>query len=261
MRVGNAASAQLQLDIYGELVDAIYLADKYGDGVSIDTWRHMCTLVDWLGDHWEEPDDGMWEARSGPRRHTTSLMMSWVAVERAIRMARRRGRPAPLERWRALRDQMHETLVDRGFSTALGAFTQTLDGDTLDASILLAPLVKFVSPMDPRWLGTLDAIAAHLAHGPLVDRYDSEATDDGLAGGEGSFTICSFWYVEALARSGRAEEARILFDRLLSYAGPTGIFSEEIGTDGRMAGNLPQAFTHLSLISAATALDEALGER
>ncbi len=258
VRVGNAASGQLQLDIYGELIDALYLADKHGDGLSIDTWRHITQIVDWLGRHWQEPDDGMWEARSGPRRHTSSLLMCWVAVERAIRMASKRGRPAPMEDWRELRDEMHRTLVDDGFSDEVGAFTQILGGDTVDASMLLAPLVKFISPSDPMWTGTLDAIGEHLAHGPLVDRYDNSSTADGLDGDEGAFTICSFWYVEALARSGRLDEARDLFDRLLSYASPTGIFSEEIGPTGRLVGNLPQAFTHLALISAAIYLDEAL---
>jgi len=260
VRVGNAASGQLQLDIYGELIDALYLADKHGSGLDIETWRHITTLVEWLSRHWQEPDDGMWEARSGPQRHTSSLLMSWVAVERAIRMAEKRGRPAPLERWRQLRDEMHTTLVDRGYDDELGAFTQVLDGDTVDASILLAPLVKFISPTDAMWVSTLDVIGDRLVHGPLVDRYDAASTDDGLDGEEGAFTICSFWYVEALARSERLDEARDLFDRLLSYASPTGIFSEEIGPSGRLIGNLPQAFTHLALISAATYLDDALAD-
>lgn len=258
VRVGNAASGQLQLDIFGELIDALYLADKHGDGLSLTTWRHICTIIDWLGDHWQEPDDGMWESRDGPRRHTSSLLMSWVAVERAIRMSNHRGRPAPLDRWMTLRDEMHATLVDRGWNDELGSFTQTLDGDTVDASILLAPLVKFVPPTDPMWLSTLDTVADQLAHGPLVDRYDTDTTDDGLEGDEGSFTICSFWHVEALARSGAVTEARNLFDRLLSYATPAGLFSEQIGSDGRQIGNTPQAFTHLSLISAAVCLDELL---
>ncbi len=260
VRIGNAASDQMQLDIYGELIDALYLADKHGDGVSLGTWSHIVSIIDWLGGHWQEPDDGIWEARSGPQRHTASLLLAWVAVERAIRMANHRGRPGPLEQWRALRDEMHRTLVDRGFNTDLGAFTQVLDGDTVDASLLLAPLVKFVSPTDPSWLSTLDLITERLAHGPLVDRYDAGSTDDGLDGEEGSFTICSFWYVEALARSGRVDEARMLFDRLLSFSSPTGIFSEEIGPDGRLLGNFPQAFTHLALISAATYLDRVIDD-
>ncbi|MEO6652493.1 MAG: glycoside hydrolase family 15 protein [Ilumatobacteraceae bacterium] len=256
VRVGNAASRQMQLDIYGELIDSLYIADKKSDGVSIDTWNHICTIVDWVIEHWEHPDDGMWEARSGPQRYTSSLMLCWVAVERAMRMARRRGRPADVDRWQGARDEMHRTLMERGCND--GVFTQILDGDTLDSSILLAPLVKVISPTDPMWLRTLDAIGDRLARGPLVDRYDVSVSEDGLEGQEGSFTICSFWYVEALAMAGRTDEARDLFDRLLSYATPTGLFSEEIGPDGRLLGNFPQAFTHLALISAAVRLDEGL---
>lgn len=258
VRIGNAASSQMQLDIYGELIDSVYIADKQSDGVSLATWRHVRTLVDWVVAHWDEPDDGMWEARNGPRRYTSSLLMCWVAVERAMRMAAHRGRPADLTQWRQARDEMHAALVDRGFSDDLQAFTQTLDGDALDASILLMPLVKFIAPTDPMWTSTLDAIRNGLAHGPLVDRYDPAISDDGLEGDEGSFTICSFWYVEAMSRSGRVDEARRHFDRLLTYATPTGLFSEEIGPTGRLLGNFPQAFTHLALISAAVSLNESL---
>jgi GH15 family glucan-1,4-alpha-glucosidase len=258
VRIGNAASEQTQLDIYGELIDSIYIADKQSDGVSLATWRHVCTLVDWVIDHWKEPDDGMWEARTGPHRYTSSVLMCWVAVERAIRMARRRGRPADLVGWHSARDEMHATLTSCGFSDELQSFTQTLDGDTLDASILLMPLVKYIAPTDPMWTSTLEAIGDGLAHGPLVDRYDPTVSEDGLSGDEGSFTICSFWYVEAMSRSGRVVEARRHFDRLLTYATPTGLFSEQIGPTGRLLGNFPQAFTHLALISAAVSLDEAL---
>jgi GH15 family glucan-1,4-alpha-glucosidase len=255
VRVGNAASSQRQLDVYGELIDSLYLADKYGAGLSLDEWTQVRRLVEYVIDHWHEPDDGMWEARLEPAHHTSSLLMCWVAVERAMRMAHSRGRPAPLERWRAGRDEIHATLLERGWNAELGAFTRILDGDDLDASILLAPLVKFLPATDPRWTSTMAALEEHLAHGPLVDRY---ATHDGLDGDEGSFTICSFWYVEALARAGEVERARHLFDRLLSYGGPLGLFSEEIGADGHQLGNFPQAFTHLALISAAYQLDEAL---
>lgn len=258
VRVGNAAGAQLQLDIYGEMIDALYLADKHGDGLSIDTWKHICVLVEWVIDNWTRPDEGIWETRGGEQHHTSSRLMCWVALERALRMARRRGRPAPVDRWRTARDAIHACIVEDGWNDELAAFTQTLGGSTLDASMLLMPLVKFISPTDERWLSTLDAIGERLSHGPLVDRYDVADTDDGLEGDEGSFTICSFWYAEALARSGRVDEARSLFDRLLSYGSPTGVFSEEIGPDGRMIGNFPQAFTHLSLISAAVHLDELL---
>ena len=241
-----------------DILRSVGLQNRRLEGVSLSTWDNVRTLVNWVIDHWQDDDDGMWEARSGPQRYTSSLLMCWVAVERAMRMARRRGRPADIDAWRSARDAMHETLVQRGYNHELGAFTQTLDGDTLDASVLLMPLVKFIPPDDPMWLSTLDAIGTHLAHGALVDRYDHEHSADGLDGDEGSFTICSFWYVEALARAGRVHEARLQFERLLTYATPTGLFSEEIGPDGRLLGNFPQAFTHLALISAAVSLDEAL---
>lgn len=260
VRIGNAAANQRQLDVYGELIDSLYLTDKHNGGLSLDTWQSIVRLVDWVIDHWESPDEGIWEPRSGQQRFTSSLLMCWVAVERAMRMAIHRGRPAPLERWREARDEMHRTLLDRGWNDELGAFTQTLDGDTLDASMLLTPLVKFIPATDPRWRSTMTAIDEHLAHGPFVDRYDLAATEegDGIAGGEGSFTICSFWYVEALSRSGAVDAAHRRFDRLLSYASPLGLFAEQIGVDGRQLGNVPQGFTHLALISAAFQLDEDL---
>jgi GH15 family glucan-1,4-alpha-glucosidase len=258
VRIGNAAIAQRQLDIYGELIDSLYLFDRHVRGLAIETWQKVRLLVEHVIAHWREPDEGMWEIRSGRRRHTTSVLMCWVAVERAIRMAEFRGRPADLVAWRAARDEMHDTLVEEGWNEDIGTFTQTLRGDTVDASILLAPLVKFVDAHDPRWRSTLDAVIERLAHGPLVDRYDTDAYDDGLSCDEGSFTICSFWLVEALARAGRVDEARRSFDLLLGYASPVGLFSEQIGPTGRQLGNTPQALTHLALISAAVALDEAI---
>lgn len=260
VRIGNAAADQKQLDIYGEIIDSLYLTDKHDDGLSLAAWDTIVRLVDWVIDHWAEPDEGIWEPRSGRQRYTSSLLMSWVAVERAMRMAIQRGRPAPLEQWRAARDEMHSTLVERAWNDELGAYTQTLDGDTLDAAILLAPLVKFLPAGDPTWRSTLDAIDDRLAHGPFVDRYDPTATPDGdgLTGIEGSFTICSFWFVEALARAGDVGAAQLRFERLLSYAGPLGLFAEQIGSDGRQLGNFPQAFSHLALISAAFELDEDL---
>lgn len=258
VRIGNAAADQFQLDIYGELVDSLYIFDRHVRALSLDTWDKIRLIVDYVIANWREPDDGMWEIRAEPQRHTVSILMCWVAVERAIRMADYRGRPADLVAWRQARDEMHDTIRTEGWNDDLGAFTQTLGGDTLDASILLAPLVKFVDGRDPRWTSTLDAVIEHLAHGPLVDRYDTDRYDDGLTCGEGSFTICSFWLVETLARAGRVEEARRSFDQLLGYANPVGLFSEQIGPTGRQLGNTPQALTHLALISAAVALDEAL---
>ncbi len=258
VRVGNAASDQLQLDIFGELMDSLYLADKHGPGLSVTVWNRLRKLVDWVCDNWDQPDDGIWEVRSGPQRFTSSAVLCWVAVERAIRMANSRGRPANLERWHQVRDEIHDSVLERGWNSEMEAFTQTFEGDTIDASILLMPLVKFISPTDPQWLSTLAAVGEHLTHGALVDRYDNNAHDDGLEGDDGSFSICSFWYVEALARAGEIDRARLLFDKMLSYAGPLGLFSEVISPSGLQLGNYPQAFTHLSLISAAVHLNELL---
>ena len=258
VRIGNAASDQLQLDIFGELIDSMYLADKHGPGLSLEAWDNLCELIDFVCQNWDRPDDGMWEVRSGPQRFTSSALMCWVALERGIRMADKRGRPAPIEQWRRMRDEIHAAILEHGWSTEIGAFTQTFDGDTVDASILLMPLVKFVSGTDPMWISTLDVVIEQLCHGVLVDRYDNDAHDDGLSGDDGSFGICSFWLVEAMTRAGRVSEARTMFEKLLTYAGPLGIFSEVIGPDGRQLGNYPQAFTHLALISAAVHLEEAI---
>ncbi len=255
VRVGNAAADQLQLDIYGELIDSLYLADKRGGGLSLDAWNDVRFLADWVCDHWDQPDDGFWEVRNGPHEFTASRLMCWVALERAIRMARFRGRPADLDRWQRGRDEIHACIMERGWSTGLEAFTQTLDGDRMDASLLLMPLVKFISSDDPKWTSTLAAIGRTLSHDALVERYEDGT--DGMEGDEGTFTICTFWYVEALARAGQVDRARLLFDKVLSYASPLGIFSETISDSGEQLGNFPQAFTHLALISAAVAIDEA----
>lgn len=261
VRIGNAASNQLQLDIYGELIDSMYLADKHGPGLSLGTWDQLRALVDWVCAHWDQPDDGMWEVRSGRQRFTSSALLCWVAVERGIRMATFRGRPADLDTWRACRDSIHGAIVERGWSDELEAFTQTFDGNTVDASILLMPLLKFIPATDPKWQSTARAVDEALVHGVLVDRYDNSVADDGLQGDDGSFSICSFWNVEALARAGRVDEARNQFERMLTFAGPLGLFSEVISPTGQQLGNYPQAFTHLSLISAAVHLDQALDDQ
>lgn len=260
VRIGNEAAGQLQLDSYGELLDSLYLADKHGPGLSLGAWHTVQRLVDWVCANWDQPDDGMWEVRSGRQRFTSSALMCWVALERGIRMASFRGRPADLERWHRSRDEIHRAIMSKGWSHEAQAFTQTFDGDVVDASILLMPLVKFVTGIDPQWLSTLRAVEDQLAHGVLVDRYDNAAVDDGLEGDDGSFSICSFWYVEALVRAGRLEQARTLFEKMLTYAGPLGLFSEVISPGGEQLGNYPQAFTHLALISAAVHLNEALDQ-
>jgi GH15 family glucan-1,4-alpha-glucosidase len=259
VRIGNGAATQLQLDIYGELMDAVYLCDKYGEPIYHDGWMEVTRNLQWLIDHWDQPDEGIWETRGGRRDFTYSRLMSWVAVERAIRIARRRGLPADLPRWTAVRDRIYTQIMQRGWHPGRGAFVQHYDTDVLDASLLLMPLCKFIAPTDPRWLSTLDAITAELVSDSLVYRYDVRSAPDGLAGEEATFSLCSFWWVEALARAGRLDEARLAFEKMLTYANHLGLYSEEIGPTGEQLGNFPQAFTHLALISAAHNLDRRLG--
>ncbi|MET8948198.1 glycoside hydrolase family 15 protein [Streptomyces sp. NPDC004542] len=259
VRVGNAAADQLQLDIYGALIDSIYLYDKWAEPISSGQWDDVCHLVDWVCDHWDQPDEGVWETRGGRRNFLYSRLMCWVAIERAIRLANRRGLPADLLRWRQCRDTVYRRIMDRGWSPRRGAFVQHEDSDVLDASVLMMPLAKFIAPTDPKWLSTLDALTEELVSDSLVYRYDPQASPDGVRGDEGTFSICSFWYVEALVRAGRLEEGRLAFEKMLTYANHLGLYAEEIGRTGEQQGNFPQAFTHLSLISAAFNLDRALG--
>ncbi len=259
VRIGNSAADQLQLDIYGELIDSVYLYNKYGQPISHDAWLDLTEIVEWVCGHWDEADEGIWEVRGGRKHFTYSRLMSWVAIERAIRIARQRGLPADLVRWLVARDAVYRQIMERGWNERRNAFVQHFETDVLDASVLLMPLVKFIAPTDPRWLSTLDAISAALVSDSLVYRYDHEAAPDGLEGREGTFSICSFWYVEALARAGRLEEARLAFEKMLTYANHVGLYAEEIGPSGEQLGNFPQAFTHLALISAAHNLDRQLG--
>lgn len=259
VRVGNDAAGQLQLDIYGALIDSIYLYDKWAQPISSDQWDDVCALVDWVCDHWDQPDEGIWETRGGRENFLYSRLMCWVAIERAIRMAHQRGLPADLPRWRQSRDTIYRRIMTRGWSEGRQAFVQHEDGDVLDAAVLMMPLAKFISPTDPKWLSTLDALTQELVSDSLVHRYDPSASPDGLRGEEGTFSICSFWYVEALTRAGRIDEARLAFEKMLTYANHLGLYAEEISRTGEQQGNFPQAFTHLALISAAFNLDRALG--
>ncbi|GAB1325900.1 glycoside hydrolase family 15 protein [Streptomyces sennicomposti] len=259
VRVGNAAADQLQLDIYGALIDSIYLYDKWAEPISSAQWDDVCALVDWVCDNWDQPDEGVWETRGGRRDFLYSRLMCWVAVERAIRLANRRGLPADLPRWRQSRDAIYRRVMDRGWSAERRAFVQYEGGDVLDAAVLMMPLAKFIAPTDPKWLATLDALTDDLVSDSLVYRYDPRSSPDGLRGDEGTFSICSFWYVEALTRAGRLDEARLAFEKMLTYGNHLGLYAEEIGRTGEQQGNFPQAFTHLSLISAAYNLDRALG--
>jgi pentatricopeptide repeat protein len=259
VRIGNAAADQRQLDIYGELIDSVYLYNKYGTPIYHDAWIELARIVEWVTENWDEADEGIWETRGGKQHFTYSRLMCWVAVERAIRMAQKRGLPADLVKWRKARDDIYHQITEKGWNEDRQAFVQHYDTDVLDASLLLMPLVKFIAPTDPRWLSTLDAISDELVSDSLVFRYNIAAAPDGLEGDEGTFSICSFWYVEALTRAGRVEEARLIFEKMLTYGNHLGLYSEEIGPTGELLGNFPQAFTHLALISAAFNLDRQLG--
>jgi GH15 family glucan-1,4-alpha-glucosidase len=259
VRIGNAAADQRQLDIYGELIDSVYLFNKYGSPIFSDTWDNVRRIVDWLCENWDQADEGIWETRGGQKDFTYSRLMCWVALERSIRMNRARGLPGDIVRWLAERDRIYNQIMQKGWSNERQAFVQHYGSDVLDASVLLMPLTLFIAPKDPKWLSTLDAIGDELVSDSLVYRYNIEASPDGLRGDEGTFSICSFWYVEALTRAGRLDDARLAFEKMLTYANHLGLYSEEIGPTGEALGNFPQAFTHLALISAAYNLDRTLG--
>jgi len=227
-------------------------------GIGHSGWTKGAALADWVCDNWDQPEEGIWETRGGRKRFTYGLVQCWVALDRMVRLAREHGRPADLERWITQRDRIYERVMERGWNAERQAFTQHDETDVLDASLLMMPLVGFISPTDPMWLSTLDAMKEELVSDSLVYRYNPSASPDGLAGGEGTFSICTFWYVDALARSGRLEEARNTFEKMLTYANHVGLFAEEIGLTGEQLGNFPQAFTHLSLINAAINLDYQL---
>ncbi len=259
VRIGNDAANQLQLDIYGELIDSVYLYNKHATPIYHDAWVELSRIIEWLTEHWDQPDEGIWETRGGRQQFTYSRLMCWVALERGVRIARQRGLPGDIVSWMTARDDIYRQILSRGWHPTRKAFVQHYDTDVLDASILLMPLVKFISPTDPRWLSTLDQISQELVSDSLVSRYNPAASPDGLDGNEGTFSMCTFWYVEALARAGRIDEARLVFEKMLTYANHLGLYGEEIGPTGEQLGNFPQAFTHLALISAATNLDRQLG--
>jgi GH15 family glucan-1,4-alpha-glucosidase len=261
VRVGNAAADQLQLDIYGEAMNSIHALDggALGDwGVGHDGWGHIVRMMDWLCEHWREPDEGIWETRGGRRPFVYGQLMSWVAFDRAIRMATNRGRPADLGRWTRERDSVHAQIMTKGWNDQLGSFVQYENGDVLDASLVLMPLMGFIVPNDSRWQSTMSAMEKTLVADSLVYRYDPSASPDGLPGSEGTFSLCTFLYADALARSGRLDDARLTFSKMLTYANHVGLFSEEIDATGEQVGNFPQAFTHLALIAAALNLDREM---
>jgi len=259
VRIGNAAHVHLQLDIYGELLDSVYLYDKYGSPIPHDAWMNVIRLVDWVAAHWREKDESIWEVRGGRQEFLYSRVMCWVAIDRAIRLANKRSFPAPLSRWYEVRDTIYRDIYDRFWDASRHAFVQHPGASTLDASSLLMPLVRFISPTDPRWVSTLRAIERDLVTDSLVYRYRlDDRFSDGLTGQEGTFSMCSFWYVECLSRLGDLPKARFFFEKMLGYANHLGLYGEELGPQADHLGNFPQAFTHLALISAAYDLDRRL---
>ena len=259
VRIGNAASQQLQLDIYGELMDAVYLSNKYGRPISHDLWQHLRRLLDHVVHNWSRKDDGIWEVRGGRQHFVYSKLMCWVALDRGIRLTDKRSFPGDRDLWRRARDAIYEEIMVKGWHEEKRRFVQHYDTDALDASNLMMPLTFFISPTDPRMLATLDATLDTLVSDSLVYRYQiGTGASDGLTGQEGTFSMCTFWLIEALTRSGRLEEARQMFENILTYANHLGLYAEEIGPSGEALGNFPQAFTHMGLISAAFNLDRAL---
>lgn len=261
VRIGNAAYQQLQLDIYGEMMDSIYLSNKYGDAISHEEWQDVKSILAWLEKNWQRADEGIWEVRGGPREFLHSRLMCWVAFDRAIRLGQKRSLTAPFLDWRAARDAIHEDIYSNFWSAELGAFVQSKGSEQLDAAVLLMPMMRFISPVDPMWRSTLAAIEKALVEDTLVYRYQADSRLDGLQGDEGSFTACSFWYIECLARGHQLEKAQLLFEKMLGYANHLGLYSEQLGRSGEHLGNFPQALTHLALISAATYLDRELSHK
>jgi GH15 family glucan-1,4-alpha-glucosidase len=257
VRIGNGAHNQLQLDIYGELLDSVYLYDKYGEPISYELWQQLVRLIDWVCQNWDQPDEGIWEVRGGRQPLFYSRLMCWVAVDRGLRLGAKRSLPVP-EHWTKVRDEIYRQIHGEFWNEELQSFVQTKGGSTLDAASLLAPLVRFISPTDPRWLSTLKLIEEKLVDDSLVYRY---RTQDGLTGSEGTFCMCSFWFIECVAKSGDVEKARFLFEKMLGYANHLGLYPEELGPSGEHLGNFPQAFTHMALISAAFQLNRSLDEK
>ncbi|MFE7954501.1 glycoside hydrolase family 15 protein [Streptomyces sp. NPDC057413] len=258
VRIGNGAATQLQMDIYGEALDSVHFAHRHGLQVGHHGWNALLTNLDWLVDHWDQAGEGLWETRGGRQDFTYGRVMSWVAFDRALRLAESNGRPAGVARWRQARDDIYEQVMTKGWNEGRQAFVQHYGSDVLDSSLLRMATVGFITPEDPLWTSTLDAMEEDLVSDSLVYRYNPEASPDGLRGSEGTFSLCTFMYVDALARAGRTDKARLVFEKMMGYANHLGLYSEEIDPTGRQLGNFPQAFTHLALIDAAITLDAAL---
>ncbi|MDX5417950.1 MAG: glycoside hydrolase family 15 protein, partial [Hymenobacteraceae bacterium] len=250
---------QFQLDIYGELIDTIYLYNKHGQPITYEFWKNICLFVDYVIKNWQRKDHGIWEVRNEQKDFLYSKMMCWVALDRAILIARDRSFPAPLDEWQQVRDTIYKEIYENYWDEDRQAFVQYKGSKVLDASVLLMTLARILSPHEPRWKSTLKAIEEHLVSDSLVYRYlQKDGAADGFDSEEGTFSLCSFWYIESLAKSGEVERARLHFEKMLGYANHLGLFSEQIGLKGEQLGNFPQAFTHLALISAAHQLNRDL---
>jgi GH15 family glucan-1,4-alpha-glucosidase len=255
VRIGNAASGQLQLDVWGELINALHLAREGGLAPLPSGWSLQCQALEHLERIWKDPDDGIWEMRGARKQFTHSKVMAWVAFDRTIRDAEKYGLEAPVERWRAVRAEIHSTVCENGYNKACGFFTQSFDSTELDASLLLIPAVEFLRVDDPRVARTVAAIERDLVSGGFVQRYRTESGADGLPAGEGVFLACSFWLADVYQLQGRTAEADALLDRLLALRNDLGLLSEEYDAcAGRQVGNFPQAFSHLTLIRTALSL-------
>ncbi|MER5397417.1 glycoside hydrolase family 15 protein [Streptomyces sp. NPDC002599] len=261
VRIGNGAATQLQLDIYGEALDSMYFAHRRGFQIGHAGWTSMRENLDWLADHWDQPEEGIWETRGGRQDFTYGRVMSWVAFDRALRLAESKGWPSAYGRWQTERDAVYDQVMAKGWSEEQQAFVQHYGSDVLDSSLLRMSTVGFLSPEDPIWASSLDAIERKLVSDSLVYRYDPEASPDGLRGSEGTFSLCTFMYVDALVRAGRTDQARLVYEKMMGYANHLGLYSEEVDPTGRQLGNFPQAFTHLALIDATLTLDKALDGR
>jgi GH15 family glucan-1,4-alpha-glucosidase len=260
VRIGNNAYNQLQLDIYGELMDAVYLYNRHGEPISYDLWKDLVKQVDWLSENWQSPDEGIWEVRGGRKEFLYSRLLCWVAFDRAIRIAEQRSFPYNAE-WKTYRDNIYNSIYEDFWDQELECFVQYKGAKAVDAALLLMPILRFISPKDPRWLSTLKKIEEDLVSDSLVYRYKTTAAaEDGFTSHEGTFSMCTFWYVECLSRSGQLEKARFYFEKMIGYSNHLGLYSEQLGFEGEHLGNFPQAFTHLGLISAAYNLDSQLND-
>jgi GH15 family glucan-1,4-alpha-glucosidase len=259
VRVGNGIYEQLQLGLYGAVLDAAYLYNKYRAPLDYENWQSLRSLLDWLSENWYQPDAGMWDVRGSREHFVSSKVFSWVALDRGIRLARQRGLPADEEVWVDQRDAIYEEVMSKGWNEKKGSFVKHYGSEALDASLLLMPVVEFVGPTDPRWLASLERVQKELTYDVLVERYERESTNDGPADDQGAFGVCSFWLVECLTRAGHLQEARLALEKMFSYANHLELYAEKIGYSGEALGNFPHAFTHLSLITAVVRLDRALG--